>query len=158
MKNTLYILCGMPGSGKTTYAKSLENKGTVRLTLDEELIRCFGKNFDPKNYEINEANTEQELLKKAKVLLTSGCNVALDFGFWKKEKRDRYKAIAISLDADWKLIYFESSVEELKKRLRKRNSQKKSEAQIVTTEMLENFINQFEIPHNEGEIIIKTTK
>jgi predicted kinase len=156
MKRILYILCGLPGSGKTEYAKSLENNSNIRLTLDEELIKRYGSNFDAKKYEEYEANIEIELLKKARFFLTSGHNVVLDYGFWKKEKRDRYKKLADRLGVDWKLMYFECPTEELRKRLKKRNNQKKSDAQIVTSEMLDNFIVEFEVPKEEGEEIVNT--
>lgn len=35
MPPVVYLLCGLTGSGKTTYAKRLEAAGAVRLTVDE---------------------------------------------------------------------------------------------------------------------------
>jgi predicted kinase len=34
VNGTIFLLCGLPASGKTTFAKSLEEKGALRLTLD----------------------------------------------------------------------------------------------------------------------------
>lgn len=36
-------MCGVAGSGKTTYAKQLESEGYVRLSVDEEVWRRFGR-------------------------------------------------------------------------------------------------------------------
>ena len=40
-KPKLYMVCGISGSGKTFYAKKLEEKGVFRLSIDEELWPDF---------------------------------------------------------------------------------------------------------------------
>ena len=37
MSPVVYLLCGLTGSGKTTYARQLEAAGAVRLSVDEEV-------------------------------------------------------------------------------------------------------------------------
>ena len=37
------LMCGIAGSGKTTYAKDLEARGYVRLSVDEEIWHRFGR-------------------------------------------------------------------------------------------------------------------
>lgn len=37
MPPVVYLLCGLTGSGKTTYARGLEAGGAVRLSVDEEV-------------------------------------------------------------------------------------------------------------------------
>lgn len=39
---TLTLLCGLPGSGKTTYARRLEERGTLRLSSDDWMVPLFG--------------------------------------------------------------------------------------------------------------------
>ena len=36
-------MCGVAGSGKTTYAQRLEAEGYVRLSIDEEIWQRFGR-------------------------------------------------------------------------------------------------------------------
>ena len=37
------MMCGICGSGKTTYAKQKEKEGYVRLSIDEEMWKIYGR-------------------------------------------------------------------------------------------------------------------
>ncbi|WP_224773312.1 AAA family ATPase [Metabacillus idriensis] len=39
------MMCGVAGSGKTTFAQQLEKKGFVRLSIDEEIWSSKGHYF-----------------------------------------------------------------------------------------------------------------
>ena len=151
MKNIIYLLCGLPGSGKTTYAKSLESRATIRLSLDEEVFKRYGRDFDSSKYQEYEEQTEQDLSNIIKSSIYSGHDVILDYGFWRKQKRDKYKQIATDFGSVWKLIYFNCPLNILKKRLISRNKTIKDDSQVVTVQMLSNFIKNFEAPIREGE-------
>src|SRR5215207_8258600 len=43
MPPVVYLLCGLTGSGKTTYARQLEAAGAVRLSVDEEVFARHGR-------------------------------------------------------------------------------------------------------------------
>jgi predicted kinase len=48
------LMCGIAGSGKTTYAQRLERDGYVRLSIDEEVWRRFGRyglDYEPAAYQ-----------------------------------------------------------------------------------------------------------
>jgi len=81
----VYMLCGLPGSGKTTYAKKIENQECIRLTLDERLFQLFGKEFSYSEYFKYEMLIEKRLLKDMKQYLSQGKSVILDWGFWQKK-------------------------------------------------------------------------
>ena len=58
------LMCGIAGAGKTTYAKRLEARGYVRLSIDEELWRrsgCGGGDPDRQRSVALSAVIEQEL-------------------------------------------------------------------------------------------------
>ena len=44
MKHAIvYLLCGLPGSGKTTYAKKIvDEQGALSLSIDDEMIKRYG--------------------------------------------------------------------------------------------------------------------
>ncbi len=45
---TLFLTCGLPGSGKTTLAKQIEHeRPALRLTADEWLVELFGPEPEP---------------------------------------------------------------------------------------------------------------
>lgn len=37
------MMCGVCGSGKTTYAKQKEKEGYIRLSIDEEMWKAYGR-------------------------------------------------------------------------------------------------------------------
>ena len=37
------MMCGVCGSGKTTYSKQKEKEGYIRLSIDEEMWKIYGK-------------------------------------------------------------------------------------------------------------------
>ena len=90
---TLFLMVGLPGSGKTTRAKELEREtGAIRFTPDEWHLFLFGDDFhDPQEHELhNQRHDKVEALmwQVGKRLLAQGVSVILDFGFWAKEQRE----------------------------------------------------------------------
>src|SRR3569832_116362 len=48
------MMCGVAGSGKTTFAQQLEQAGYVRLSIDEEIWSTngrYGIDYSPDDYE-----------------------------------------------------------------------------------------------------------
>lgn len=43
MLPVVVMMCGVAGSGKTTYAQQLEKEGYIRLSIDEELWSAYGR-------------------------------------------------------------------------------------------------------------------
>ena len=51
-KPLVYLLAGLTGSGKTTFAKTLEEAGIARLSVDEEVFARNGRHgIDYPEYE-----------------------------------------------------------------------------------------------------------
>jgi predicted kinase len=149
----VYLLCGLPGSGKTTYAKQLEKDGVVRLSLDEELFKLFGREFPSDQYGDFEKKTKEKLLDEVSLLLEDKRSVSLDWGFWKKNERNRVRSL-LEGRAEVKLLYFKRDTAELADRVANRDLSTNHE---IGPQMLEDFTTQFEQPVGENEEIIKET-
>ena len=90
------MMCGVCGSGKTTYAKKKEKEGYIRLSIDEEMWKLHGRkgmDYPDNQYEELSEKVEAALRKKMLGLIKNGKNVILDFSFWNKESRDYYRKI-----------------------------------------------------------------
>lgn len=61
------MMCGICGSGKTTYAKQKEKEGYVRLSIDEEMWKTYGRkgiDYPNEQYEKLSEIVEMELQKE----------------------------------------------------------------------------------------------
>src|SRR5688572_24331088 len=98
---TLYLMVGLPCSGKTTRAHELEvTLRALRLTPDEWHVQLFGHDvFDPE-HDTRHAIIEAMLWQIAARVLALGTNVILDFGFWAQAERDDYRARAATIRSE----------------------------------------------------------
>jgi hypothetical protein len=116
---TLILLCGLPGSGKTTLAKQLEReRPALRLTPDEWMGPLFGTGHDEAKRAVVEA-LQWEIAARA---LRLGVDVVLDFGFWGRSERDDYRARAAALGARTEVRFLDLPRDELVRRLAVRNA------------------------------------
>jgi len=159
MKPTVYLLCGLGGSGKSTYyAQELAKTGLHKLSLDEEVYRRYGRvenEYSQDEYLQLYAQVKTELEHKLIELLGKQQSVVMDYGFWRRASRDYHKALIENHGGDWRLVYLKASPEVLMRRLENRNKRRGANAFPVTAEMLQKFIARFEEPHGEAEEVIE---
>ena len=122
MPATLFLTCGLQGSGKTTLARQLEVRHhALRLTADEWL-----RDLHPELSE-DELDALRDRLEKvqwatALRVLALGCNVVLDWGLWAREERDLYRSQAQAIGARVVLCLLDPPRQELVDRLSRRNA------------------------------------
>lgn len=115
---TLYVMVGLPGAGKTTLAKRLEEEhAALRLTKDEWMMPLFGWG----EFEDKREVVEALLWNIAARALSLGVNVVLDYGLWGLSERDDYRARAAALGARVQLHYLDAPIDELWRRIDARN-------------------------------------
>ena len=139
----LILICGLPGSGKTTFAKELAPKvPAVRLSPDEWKHDLGIDYYD----EQRRVQLENRLWRLGQELLTLGQSVILENGFWTRKERDELRLNARTLGVAVELHYLEAPVEELWRRLQLRNDEARPGAVPITREDLQRWALQFEAP------------
>ncbi|HEY8766216.1 MAG TPA: AAA family ATPase [Dehalococcoidia bacterium] len=139
----LILICGLPGSGKTTLAKQLAPEvPAVRLCPDEWKHDLGIDYYD----EQRRVRLEQRLWRLGQELLGLGQSVILENGFWTREERDELRLGARTLGVAVELHYLEAPVDELWRRLGSRNELAMPGTVPIKREDLEKWAQQFEAP------------
>ncbi|MDR0136608.1 ATP-binding protein [Metabacillus idriensis] len=153
------MMCGVAGSGKTTFAQQLETSGFKRLSIDEEIWTVHGRygiHYPAEKYEHYKEEAEKKLCKRMVTFIQNQENVVVDFSFWQRSRRNQYKQLIEAAGGKWKLIYLKVHPYELRKRLKIRSQRFDANAAFpITEEILLSYLNGFEEPIGEGEIIIE---
>lgn len=145
---TLYLTCGLPGSGKTTLAKRLEQEEfALRLTADEWLHELYPGISTPEA-ETGPFRGRVERIQWALAVrtLALGRNVVLDWGVWAREERDLYRSGARGVGARVVLCLLDLPVEELWERISWRNAQRPFGAFMIEKASLLKWSEAFQRP------------
>lgn len=82
-------ICGKICSGKSYYAKQLQEKTNAVLLSADEATFDLIRNEQGAFYNVFVKRAKKYLAKKAVQIVRSGCSVLLDWGFWtRKERRE----------------------------------------------------------------------
>jgi predicted kinase len=139
----LILICGLPGSGKTTLARRLASElSAVRLCPDEWKHELGIDFYD----EPRRVLLEARLTRLGQELLGLGQTVILEYGFWAREERDELRLAARSLGAAVDLHYLAAPVDELWRRLAVRNELAQPGTAPINRADLERWATQFEAP------------
>jgi predicted kinase len=142
----LILLCGLPGSGKTTLARRLAIElPAVRLCPDEWLTHLGIDLYD----EPARDRLERQLWRHAQDLLRLGQTVILEYGFWSREEREAMRLGARALGAAVELRYLAVPLEELHRRLESRNAAGDWGTVPITRDLLDHWAMIFESPTPE---------
>jgi predicted kinase len=115
---TLFIVCGLPGAGKTTLAKKIEDSlSAIRMSADD-WMSALSINL---HAEEQRAKIEALQWALAKRLLSLGQNVVIEWGAWAKSERDTFRTQARALGARVELYFLSAPLEELFARIQQRN-------------------------------------
>jgi len=144
---TLHLMCGLPGSGKTTLAERIERESNaLRLSPDEWIVRLYGSQLTPPTLDWCRDPVEALQWSVAERVLTLGANVVLDFGFWSRAEREDFRARAAALGASTELHFLDVPRAVLSQRLAARNAQLPPYAFPITEAQLNAWWSVFEPP------------
>lgn len=152
----VYLLVGLTGSGKTTYAQR-HLADALRLSVDERVHERHGRygvDYPEHEYFALEAPVVAEVREELVKLVAAGQDVVLDHGLWLRSAREEWKKVVESAGGRWRLLYFPVERAELLRRLAARNERQDANALTVSPSALEDFYARFEPPEGEGEEIV----
>ena len=145
MNNTLYIAVGLPGSGKSTYAKNFIKDKDIEYLSSDELRAVYGKS--------EEDQTVTPLVfghikRKVDEFLKDGKNVLVDATSVNRKERSDYINSAKKYGAKVVAIVFKMDRQGLIDRNKKRGEQG---GRVVPDWVIDKMLNKFEEPsYSEG--------
>lgn len=138
----LFIVCGLPGVGKTTRAKEIEQRfRAIRFCPDEWMSALSLDLYD----EESRAKIEALQWTLAQSLLARGVSVIIEWGTWGRSERDILRLGARALGAQVELHYLSAPLDELYERISKRGL----EDPPIRRSDLERWAANFEAPTAE---------
>lgn len=157
-KAIVWLLAGLPGSGKSSYARTLERHGVVRLSVDERVVSRHGllgtdypagSHFELARPFVDEVRHEMVRLVRA------GRSVVVDHALDHRSERHAWKEQVVANGGEWRLVYFRAGRDLLLRRLAVRNAG--GGVGEVTPAMLDWMAADGEEPSGEGEEILEQT-
>ena len=138
----LIIVCGLPGSGKTTLAKAIEGRlDAIRFSPDEWMADLSLDLYD----EERRAKIEGLQWKLAQQLLALGQLVIIEWGTWGRSERNALRLGARALGATVELHYLSAPEQVLFERIARRGM----ENPPIEREMLRRWSEIFQAPTRE---------
>ena len=132
----LIIVCGLPGSGKTTLAKALESRlRAVRFSPDEWMDALSLNLYD----EERRGKIEALQWKFGQELLALGLTVIIEWGTWGRSERDSLRLGARALGAAVELHYLSAPADVLFERIQRRGLENPPIEKAALTRWFEMF-------------------
>lgn len=138
---TLYLIAGMPGSGKTALSRQLaEENNAIRLEPDAWLVTLGTKPIT----EGLRQSVEELQLHIATDLLRLGVSVILENGFWLRSEREELRDRAHALGAHAQLHVMDVPMNVRWERIQQRNAI--SSIGVISLSQLESWEERWEFP------------
>lgn len=152
-KPMLYILCGLPFSGKTTLAKELVKRfGFIRVDLDQiNTERGLGSKSNDDISDEDWKITYDESYKRVERVLAQGKIVINDTANFTRKQRDKLRTIATNHNITTKVIYVNVPNETARKRWQENRITK--QRYDVRDEGFAEVADNFQVPTKEENVI-----
>jgi predicted kinase len=145
MNNTIYIAVGLPGSGKSTYAKNFIKDKDIEYLSSDELRAVYGKD------ETDQSVTSivfGHIKRKVDEFLKDGKNVLVDATSVNRKERADYITTAKKYGAKVVALVFKMDRQGLIDRNKKRGQEG---GRVVPDWVIDKMLAKFEEPsHSEG--------
>ncbi len=154
----LFIMCGLPCSGKTTFANKLakERNATI-FSLDKLVLSLFPKEDNFQTHHKYVQRIQQVFFPLAKDLLDKGNKVVMDFPGHTQSERNKLRQIGLSVGVETNLYYLRVRPKTIAARVQKRNVDPVGGEYQIPDWLFKLITNKFEEPSsNENPLIIWT--
>ena len=145
MNNTLYITVGLPGSGKSTYAKNFIKDKEIEYLSSDSLRAVYGKSEEDQSVT---SFVFGHIKKKVDEFLKDGKNVLVDATSVNRKERSDYIKTAKKYGAKVVAIVFKMDRQGLIERNKKRGEQG---GRVVPDWVIDKMLAKYEEPsYDEG--------
>ncbi len=139
------FMCGVAGSGKSTFARRLEKEeGFVRLSIDE-LAWEAGHRTQPLSDDVKRS-MEAQLRSQLMQHISEGRNVVLDLSFWSRHMRAEYLALLAPLGVVPSLVWLDTPRSIVLRRVAQRKGNGAANEVVVSQETAKRYLDAFEKP------------
>ncbi|GGF26485.1 AAA family ATPase [Williamsia phyllosphaerae] len=140
----LTLMCGLAGAGKSTYARTLQDRGWVRFSIDAEAwaMGFTGSSTVPPEVAADIRASQREAISNA---LDAGVDVVVDYAFPSRAMRDEYRDLGRTHRAQVEVVFFDTDEALVRDRLTRRRGSHPDDV-VVDEGTLEAYRSAFEAP------------
>ncbi|XQQ04940.1 MAG: AAA family ATPase [Leptolyngbya sp. IPPAS B-1204] len=107
----LYLMCGLPCSGKTTFASQLaKEKNALVFSLDKLVLSFFPEEDNFETHRKYVQRVQDAFFPIVSDLLWHGCSIVMDFPAHTRNERDQLRQLAIQAKVKTQLYYLQADL------------------------------------------------